>query len=719
MATTLRSTHPWNYQPWMKPGSQGVVAANADDASVALQTLGLLAARALLRCDSDIDPAVALLATLPLDARGSWAAVSRRWRSAAAHPSLWVRISFVGVRPSAAAAADDSLLAALCAHAGPGLLELDVRAALRVTAKGVAAALGEPGTRPALQQLRLNHTLKAHHLDLAVASSVHAACPALCGDGGFVLAPDALEEIAPALLELPPYFARALCLRASGRWRHMSFRSYMCLRTAEEIAPLAEVLRIGHVTSLDLRWNQLNEHALGALCSALAQPGCAALIALRMGGNNLGDAGAAMLAATLSSNRTLQVLDLRGNGIKHTGAVALGAALGTDGMALRALHLGGNPWGASGGARALADGLARNASLTTLRLGSCNVGEDGVRSLAAALRVHPGLRTLALDDSALDDIRVALLAATLPECRALTELDLFGNSVTDAGVASLAGALQSGSRLQVLHLGNNCIGDAGAIALARALEHDDVVLRELMLDSIGVRILKSNERVGDFGAEALAASLMRPGVSLTRLTLRWQRVGIAGAAALARALAAPHGTRHLEVLDMSHNTELGDAGTAAFAPALARRQGGALATLLLAGTGAGDGAATAFADALRSGGAAALSTLDLKESDISAAGAEALGAALIARRSVFTGGAPILKVILCGTPAARPSEVDCSQITCLDQSLAPQPPPPWRTSALLLDWEYYYDTERRWPYQRADEDETSDEWALVQYEHSR
>ena len=170
---------------------------------------------------------------------------------------------------------------------------------------------------------------------------------------------------------------------------------------------------------------------------------------------------------------------------------------------------------------------------------------------------------------------------------------------------------------------------------------------------------------------------------------------------------------------MSHNTELGDAGTAAFAPALARRQGGALATLLLAGTGAGDGAATAFADALRSGGAAALSTLDLKESDISAAGAEALGAALIARRSVFTGGAPILKVILCGTPAARPSEVDCSQITCLDQSLAPQPPPPWRTSALLLDWEYYYDTERRWPYQRADEDETSDEWALVQYEHSR
>ena len=65
-----------------------------------------------------------LLPLLPLDARAAAACVSRPWRAAAAHPSLWKHLSFEGC----AAQINDTTLTQLCARAGAALRTLDLSA---------------------------------------------------------------------------------------------------------------------------------------------------------------------------------------------------------------------------------------------------------------------------------------------------------------------------------------------------------------------------------------------------------------------------------------------------------------------------------------------------------------------------------------------------------------------------------------------------------------
>lgn len=196
---------------------------------------------------------------------------------------------------------------------------------------------------------------------------------------------------------------------------------------------------------------------------------------LKLGRNELGEAGMEDICLGLSENKTLRRLDLSGNSLNAPAAEALGRALSTTnrdddaadpvGTAagaprLESLDLSRNPLGDEGGA-ALFRALARCGSLRSLKVAESGLGAGAANALARALgAAHAGG----------DPQPAALLPLPSGGLFHIKALDLSKNELGAAGAASLAEALGRGGapHLASLSLGYNGIGDEGARALGRA-----------------------------------------------------------------------------------------------------------------------------------------------------------------------------------------------------------------------------------------------------------
>ena len=195
----------------------------------------------------------------------------------------------------------------------------------------------------------------------------------------------------------------------------------------------------------------------------------------------------------------------------------------------------------------------------------------------------------------------------------LDELDLSCGHIGDSGVAQLARALISSAAratLEELHLATNDIGPAGAALLREALRAS-TALQELYL---------RGNRIGSEGTAHLAAALLADGGGggggggggsrLVLLDLAYNGIDARGGAHLADALRT---NRSLLRLGLCGN-RLGTAGAAALAGALGTGANGAngnstLAWLNLHGNGVGNAGVGALASALRTNGS--LRILDL------------------------------------------------------------------------------------------------------------
>ncbi|PCC75030.1 repeat-companion domain-containing protein [Nannocystis exedens] len=205
---------------------------------------------------------------------------------------------------------------------------------------------------------------------------------------------------------------------------------------------------------LDLANNALGPASVAAL---LAAPFTAGHEAIDLWKNDIGDEGAALIAA--SAPPRLRRLRLTYNRIGPRGAIALASSprLG----ALEALDLAYDPIGDDG-----VCALVGSETLTALRglqLYAVGLSFAGVSRLAAE-PLLARIEDLNLGGNELGDRGLALLAAS-PHTRGLVHLDLECSSVGDAGIEALAQARDLG-RLESLELRYNRIGDAGARALA-------------------------------------------------------------------------------------------------------------------------------------------------------------------------------------------------------------------------------------------------------------
>lgn len=238
----------------------------------------------------------------------------------------------------------------------------------------------------------------------------------------------------------------------------------------------AALSRGSRLERVDLSDNQIGPAGAVALGEALA--GNQFLTRLELRNNVIGDDGAAAAALGhgLAENSKLHTIYLFANQLGDIVAAGLGRALGTSGLV--GLHLWGNDIGDDGAAE-LAAGLKLNSRLKLLDLGGNHIGDAGAAAIGVALKnTKPRdgdgataargamvLETLDLSGNQIGDAGAEALAAGLAANRGLRSLDLTNNKIGRAGAAALARAIEgSGCTLRNLEIRWNRVGDHNTIA---------------------------------------------------------------------------------------------------------------------------------------------------------------------------------------------------------------------------------------------------------------
>ncbi len=546
-----------------------------------------------------------LLPWLPPDARARAAAVSRAWRDAAACQSVWARLD---LSCGCANSVDAPALAALCARAGVALVELRLpRCPLLCTAAVLHAleAGGCVGLRTlALPVSRLGsgEYSSAYALPpLALAGLVDAAalrraCPALEDVSAVLLCTDVSQATAAQLYPgasltlLVPFDvlqdlpAAALCHSAVAGLTGLGFHTDAGLTEEQGVALAAAALPRdaaqcfnadgtavrASLADLELVGVGLGDATAGVLAAALRAPRCA-LEALAVQAGTMTDAGAAALADALAGNTSLRSLRLLAQGEEP---VRLGDAA----------------------AGAIAAAIRVNGTLHELRL-SGEFSEDATAALFAALTGHAVLRTLFLlnaDEAPISGVVGDALGTALraPGCRLETLVLTARGGIAAEASAAFGAGLAANTSLRILKFVS--FADVPApqrLATARAF-------RSALLANTTLTSLTLRADLDGRAAAALAPALASH-PSLTHVDLALNAIGDTGAVALACALAAP--TCALQELEIS-SCHIGKRGGEALAAALPSNM--RLETLRVNDNPGVQGDLDALGTALRSCGAA-------------------------------------------------------------------------------------------------------------------
>ena len=247
--------------------------------------------------------------------------------------------------------------------------------------------------------------------------------------------------------------------------------------SSSDVAALAHALRLCAPTTLDLSGNEIDADAAGDVAEALVSLRAAApghrrrrVKTISLARNpGMGDAGAAIIATRLLCNAacaaSLESLDLSECDIGDAGCVrladALAADVGLSSRRLSALRLNGNAIG-DAGADAIACAL-------------CGAG-------ASTVPLH--LAELSLSDNAIGDEGASAIARAISSgrCRSLQTLELAMNRITGMGVDALLeavfapsgggadGALAAGTGMRHLDVSGSPLTLLGAGLVAAALQ---------------------------------------------------------------------------------------------------------------------------------------------------------------------------------------------------------------------------------------------------------
>ncbi|MGE0041936.1 MAG: protein kinase [Vicinamibacterales bacterium] len=305
----------------------------------------------------------------------------------------------------------------------------------------------------------------------------------------------------------------------------------------EEIEAVVSQPALSTITRLSLARNQLGPAGAAVVAAATSLRG---LVSLDLSDNRIGSVGTAAIAASEALARVV-VLDVAGNGLGARGAEALAAAR----MTLRELDASDNDLGPDGAA-ALA-GSAAMAGLERLSIADNAIGSDGLGALAVS-RTIVALRHLDASHNGIGAGGAAALALS-HNLGALAALSLARNPIGLEG----AGLLLASNRfaaLECLDLSSTGLGASGAMSLASW-----PFARRLK------RLAVSDNDLGDAGLAALLGGPFLSG--LRSLAAAQNRITAAGVSLVGGA------PPELDTLDLSANP-LGAEGATALAAVLPR-----------------------------------------------------------------------------------------------------------------------------------------------------
>lgn len=260
---------------------------------------------------------------------------------------------------------------------------------------------------------------------------------------------------------------------------------------------------------------------------------------------------------------------------------------------------------------------AQHAHLADLDASSGALAADGsTEALLAPLIAAPAAALRCLSVCSLPHTRgrtLKSLSSALRSNRCLKTLELNSNMIFGPSAQELASALEGHPTISRLSLEHNPVLDPGGVAIASALHGGRIA--DLSLAFTGV---------ADGTCEALALVLAADDCALRRLNLTGNRIGRAGAVALAGSLGP------LRSLDMGANMLMDGEASCAVAKALPASK---LRTLRLAGCGVDKKACAKIAAALPR---ASLTALDLSANHFGGDGSDEIAWALAESESLIS-----------------------------------------------------------------------------------
>lgn len=239
---------------------------------------------------------------------------------------------------------------------------------------------------------------------------------------------------------------------------------------------------------LNLRYTNLNDRSIPALCKLTrAQPSasltCLHLENTQMSGKNLlvlicalkyntgirelylGDNGlqptdGSHIYQLITSNTCLQLLDLRNNNIGDSGVRHICEGLrnreSIEKSALSAMVLwNNNVTGAS--MESLAEALTENTKIETLNIGSNNLGIEGIARLKPALVSNSHLHRLGLQNTGINCEGAIILAECIADNTALLRVDIRDNPIALAGLLALHSAMKMNTSITLLNIDATCV----------------------------------------------------------------------------------------------------------------------------------------------------------------------------------------------------------------------------------------------------------------------
>jgi len=157
--------------------------------------------------------------------------------------------------------------------------------------------------------------------------------------------------------------------------------------------------------------------------------------------------GSELFSHALSSNTSLETINLDRNGIKD------------------------------GGAKWIGEMVASNSTLKDLRIGDNKITEEGVRELAKGLKQNSSIRSLSLARNTIKCKGAKWMANCIEHNSHLTRLDLFQTEIGDDGMAELMVGLIHNYTLRACLLSANPFGKIGGKGLASMLEKNTSLTR--------------------------------------------------------------------------------------------------------------------------------------------------------------------------------------------------------------------------------------------------
>ena len=229
------------------------------------------------------------------------------------------------------------------------------------------------------------------------------------------------------------------------------------------ISSLLQVMNV--ITMVDLAGDDLLS---GNNLTSLMKVNC--FPHLKLTGNQLADSDIVLISDSLKTNTILKRISVARCGIYEEGCKAIGDALMVN-RSLQVLDLRGNP--ISAGVVHIAESLKHNHSLLEINIGYCDISENEAESLALSLKENNSLQTLILKRNNLSDTTAAHIADGLRHNNCLKRLDISQCGLRDRSMKSIGSALEVNSSLEELDLmGNNAVTGVGLLDLGESLKRN-------------------------------------------------------------------------------------------------------------------------------------------------------------------------------------------------------------------------------------------------------